>query len=143
MTLQQLMIDPDQFDTDIHSVLHLAMDRLIELGSLLNIHHDILDEDEEAGSANQLLRAQIGIQNGEDEIEQLQALIQCTSRLLIERNARSVIIDDVVGYAINAVPESPSSARHPDFPDPLGGGSDPSDVPEGGSPVPGSSGSQA
>lgn len=143
MTLPQIQIDPDVFDSQVHAVLHTAMDRLIELGSLLNIHHDILDEDENDGQAEQLLKAQIGIQNGEDEIEQLQALIQCTSRLLIERNARSVIIDDVVGYAINAVPDSPSSAGHPDFPTPLDGGSDSSDVPEGGSPVPGPSGAQS
>lgn len=124
--------DPDQYTKQIDRLLHDAMDRLIELASVMNAHHDILDDEVEEGSAEQLLRAQIGIENAEDEINLTQELIQVTSKILIERHARTVIIDDILSGAL----AHPSGSSELQPSSPHTGGPDLSSVPEGGSDLP-------
>lgn len=105
--------DPKDFDALVYTLLHESMDRLLELGATVTAHSDILSEEVEQGSAEQLLRAQMGIENGEEEIEILQGLIQLTSNLLIQRRARNVIIEDGLERAISS-PDIHHVAAHPE-----------------------------
>ena len=103
--------DPTDYDALVYTLLHEAMDRLIELGSIINAHSDILNEEIEEGSAEQLLRAQMGLENGEEEAELTQHLIQVTSNILIQRRARDIVIEDGLDRALN-MPEEVTA--HPE-----------------------------
>ncbi len=105
--------DPQDYDALVYTLLHEAMDRLIEIAAIVNSHSDILDEEVEQGSVEHLLRAQMGLENGEQEIELTQALLSTLSNILIQRRARDVIIEDGLDRALS----SPIAAdeHHPEL----------------------------
>lgn len=107
--------NPVDFDALVYTLLHESMDRLLELGAAVTAHSDILDEEVEQGSAEHLLRAQMGIENGEEEIQLLQGLIQTTSNLLIQRRSRELIIEDGLDRAINSPDINDTRSSHPEM----------------------------
>lgn len=88
---------PD-YDQLIYEVLHSSMDHLIDLGARCNAHSDVIDideddlrDDDDGPHPLKVLRAQLGLNGAEEEVNHVQALISVTSNLLITRHARRVI----------------------------------------------------
>lgn len=90
------------YDERLYELLHCSLDRLIDLGSRMEAHEDVLathEEDLETGEVTklpdvhpeQLLMAQLGLDGAEDEAEITQKMIQLVSRIMIIRNARGLI----------------------------------------------------
>ena len=90
------------YDERLYKLLHCSLDRLIDLGSRMEAHEDVLathEEDLETGEVTklpdvhpeQLLMAQLGLDGAEDEAEITQKMIQLVSRIMIIRNARGLI----------------------------------------------------
>lgn len=90
------------YDERLYELLHSSLDRLIDLGSRMEAHEDVLathEEDLETGEVTplpdchpeQLLMAQLGLDGAEDEAEITQKMIQLVSRIMIIRNARGLI----------------------------------------------------
>ena len=90
------------YDERLYELLHCSLDRLIDLGSRMEAHEDVLathEEDLETGEVTplpdchpeQLLKAQLGLDGAEDEAEITQKMIQLVSRIMIIRNARGLI----------------------------------------------------
>jgi hypothetical protein len=92
------------YDERLYELLHCSLDRLIDLGSRMEAHEDVLathEEDLETGEVTklpdvhpeQLLMAQLGLDGAEDEAEITQKMIQLVSRIMIIRNARHIVKD--------------------------------------------------
>ena len=92
------------YDERLYELLHCSLDRLIDLGSRMEAHEDVLathEEDLETGEVTklpdvhpeQLLMAQLGLDGAEDEAENTQKMIQLVSRIMIIRNARHIVKD--------------------------------------------------
>jgi len=90
------------YEEQLYELLHCSLDRLIDLGSRLEAHGDVLashEQDEETGEITKLpdvhpeklLMAQLGLDGAEDEAEITQKMIQSVSRIMIIRNARGLI----------------------------------------------------
>ena len=90
------------YDERLYELLHCSLDRLIDLGSRMEAHEDVLathEEDLETGEVTklpdvhpeQLLMAQLGLDGAEDEAVITQKMIQLVSRIMIIRNARGLI----------------------------------------------------
>jgi hypothetical protein len=90
------------YETQLYDLLHCSLDRLIDLGSRLEAHGDVLathEEDEDTGEITKLpdvhpedlLLAQLGVDGAEEEIEATQELVKVVSRIMIIRNARNII----------------------------------------------------
>ena len=90
------------YEPQLYDLLHCSLDRLIDLGSRLEAHGDVLathEEDEETGEVTKLpdvhpealLMAQLGVDGAEEEIEATQELVKIVSRIMIIRNARNII----------------------------------------------------
>lgn len=101
--------NPEDYDALVYTLMHEAMDRLIEIAALCTAHGDILDEEVEHGSVEHLLRAQMGIENGEEEISMTQQLLATLSNLLIQRRARNVVIEECLDRAVGSVTDGPDS----------------------------------
>ena len=91
-----------KYEVQLYGLLHCSLDRLIDLGSRLEAHGDVLathEQDEETGEAiklpdvhpEDLLMAQLGVDGAEEEIEATQELVKVVSRIMIIRNARNII----------------------------------------------------
>ena len=99
MKMTNQLYDPDpesSFDCLVYDCLHDCMDRLLQVGSTINAHSDILDpdlDDSPVDPANKLFNAQLGVQGGEEEIQLLTDLIQSLSGLIVIRKSRQIIID--------------------------------------------------
>lgn len=100
---------PEDYDALVYTLMHESMDRLIEIAALCTAHDDILNEEIESGSVEHLLRAQMGIENGEEEINLTQQLLATLSNLLIQRRARNVVIEDCLDRAVGSVTDSDAS----------------------------------
>lgn len=93
----------DEYDNRVHELIHSGVDRLIDLGSRLEAHSDVLatHEQDEDGKltklpdvpAEDLLIAQLGLDGAEEEIEITQEMVKILSRIMIIRNARTIIND--------------------------------------------------
>jgi len=94
----------DDYDGQLYKLIHCGLDRLIDLGSRMEAHEDVLathEEDPETGEVTalpdchpeQLLMAQLGLDGAEDEAEITQKMIQLISRIMIIRNARNIVKD--------------------------------------------------
>lgn len=94
----------DDYDAQLYELIHCGLDRLIDLGSRMEAHEDVLathEEDTETGKVTklpdvhpeQLLMAQLGLDGAEDEADVTQKMIQLVSRIMIIRNARHIIKD--------------------------------------------------
>jgi hypothetical protein len=94
----------DDYDSQLYKLIHCGLDRLIDLGSRMEAHEDVLathEEDLETGEVTklpdvhpeQLLMAQLGLDGAEDEAEITQKMIQLVSRIMIIRNARNIVKD--------------------------------------------------
>ena len=92
----------DEYRGQLYDLLHCSLDRLIDLGSRLEAHSDVLathEQDEETGEVTKLpdvhpevlLMAQLGVDGAEEEIEATQELVKIVSRIMIIRNARDII----------------------------------------------------
>ena len=92
----------DEYKGQLYDLLHCSLDRLIDLGSRLEAHGDVLathERDEETGEITklpdvhpeELLFAQLGVDGAEEEIEATQELVKIVSRIMIIRNARDII----------------------------------------------------
>ena len=91
------------YEETIHSLMHLALDQLIDIGAKLNLHSDVLSthEVDENGNMEQLpdvhperlLHAQLGIEGAEEEINTTQELIKNLSHILITRRMRQLILE--------------------------------------------------
>ena len=92
----------DEYKEQLYDLLHCSLDRLIDLGSRLEAHGDVLathEQDEETGEITKLpdvhpevlLMAQVGVDGAEEEIEATQELVKIVSRIMIIRNARDII----------------------------------------------------
>ena len=92
------------YDDQLYKLIHCGLDRLIDLGSRMEAHEDVLathEEDLETGEVTplpdchpeQLLMAQLGLDGAEDEAEITQKMIQLVSRIMIIRNARHIVKD--------------------------------------------------
>lgn len=90
------------YEAQLYELLHCSLDRLIDLGSRLEAHGDVLathEKDMETGELTKLpdvhpedlLIAQLGLDGAEDEIEATQELVKIVSRIMIIRNAREII----------------------------------------------------
>jgi hypothetical protein len=97
----------DDYDGQLYKLIHCGLDRLIDLGSRMEAHEDVLathEEDLETGEKTalpdchpeQLLMAQLGLDGAEDEAEITQKMIQLISRIMIIRNARNIVKDSPV-----------------------------------------------
>ncbi len=91
-----------KYETQLYGLLHCSLDRLIDLGSRLEAHGDVLathEKDMETGEITELpdvhpeelLMAQLGVDGAEEEIEATQELVKIVSRIMIIRNARDII----------------------------------------------------
>ena len=92
----------EEYKGQLYNLLHCSLDRLIDLGSRLEAHGDVLathEQDEETGELTklpdvhpeELLFAQLGVDGAEEEIESTQELVKIVSRIMIIRNARDII----------------------------------------------------
>lgn len=109
------------YDDLTYQLIHLCMDRLIDLGSRLEAHSDVLathERDEETGEVTTvpdvhpltLLKAQLGLDGAEDEVEASQSLLQLLSRLLIIRRARNLIHQ--THFSSDAIQTPPGFSEH-------------------------------
>lgn len=95
--------NPPKYEEAIHELMHMALDQLIDLGAKLNLHADILSthEMDEEGNMEELpdvhperlLRAQMGIEGAEEEINTTQELVKNLSHILITRRMRQLILE--------------------------------------------------
>ena len=96
------LYNEESYETKLYDLLHCSLDRLIDLGSRLEAHGDVLathERDVETGEITklpdvhpeELLIAQLGVDGAEEEIESTQELVKIVSRIMIIRNARSII----------------------------------------------------
>ena len=94
----------DDYDNQLYELIHSGLDRLIDLGSRMEAHEDVLathEEDLTTGEVTklpdvhpeQLLMAQLGLDGAEDEAEITQKMIQLVSRIMIIHNARHIVKD--------------------------------------------------
>lgn len=92
----------DDYEAQLYELLHCSLDRLIDLGSRLEAHGDVLathEQDVETGEVTKLpdvhpetlLLAQLGLDGAEEEAESTQELVKVVSRIMIIRNARGLI----------------------------------------------------
>jgi hypothetical protein len=92
----------DDYEAQLYELLHCSLDRLIDLGSRLEAHGDVLathEKDMETGEITELpdvhpedlLLAQLGLDGAEEEAESTQELVKIVSRIMIIRNARELI----------------------------------------------------
>jgi hypothetical protein len=92
----------DEYKRQLYDLLHCSLDRLIDLGSRLEAHGDVLathEQNEETGEVTKLpdvhpevlLMAQLGVDGAEEEVEATQELVKIVSRIMIIRNARDII----------------------------------------------------
>ena len=92
----------DDYDNQLYELIHSGLDRLIDLGSRMEAHEDVLsthEEDLETGEVTEvpdvhpekLFMAQLGLDGAEDEAEITQKMIQLVSRIMIIRNARQIV----------------------------------------------------
>ena len=90
------------YDAQLYELLHCGLDRLIDLGSRLEAHGDVLATHEinmETGEQKQLpdvhpeqlLVAQLGLDGAEEEVEVTQELVKTVSRIMIIRRSRDLI----------------------------------------------------
>jgi hypothetical protein len=90
------------YEEQLYELLHCSLDRLIDLGSRLEAHQDVLathEQDVETGELTKLpdvhpetlLLAQLGLDGAEDEVEATQELVKVVSRIMIVRKARNLI----------------------------------------------------
>lgn len=90
------------YEDSLYKLLHSGLDRLIDLGSRLEAHGDVLathEQDVVTGEMTplpdvhpeKLLKAQLGLDGAEDEVEATQELVKIVSRIMIVRNARSIL----------------------------------------------------
>ena len=93
---------PDDYEAQLYELLHCSLDRLIDLGSRLEAHGDVLATHEvniETGEEKRLpdvhpetlLLAQLGLDGAEEEVESTQELVKIVSRVMIIRRARNLI----------------------------------------------------
>jgi hypothetical protein len=93
-----------EYDDQLYKLIHCGLDRLIDLGSRLEAHEDVLathEQDLETGKITKLpdvhpedlLLAQLGLDGAEDEVEITQEMIKVVSRIMIIRNARHIVKD--------------------------------------------------
>jgi hypothetical protein len=129
--------DLPDYDALAYELLHCSMDHLIDLGARCNAHSDVLDADDtdpddEQPSPIRVLKAQLGLNGAEDEVQEIQRLIQILSAILITRHTRRVIHHgpspadhDCCGDRLD------SSTRESDpAPGPAAGAQDGSDLPD-------------
>lgn len=94
----------DDYEAQLYELIHCGLDRLIDLGSRLEAHSDVLathEQDEDTGELTKLpdvhpeklFLAQIGLDGAEEEAETTQDMIKVLSRIMIIRNARKIIKD--------------------------------------------------
>ena len=92
----------DDYEAQLYELIHCGLDRLIDLGSRLEAHSDVLathEKDLETGEVTKLpdvhpedlLLAQLGLDGAEDEAEITQEMIKVVSRIMIIRNARNIV----------------------------------------------------
>lgn len=89
------------YEEKIHTLMHLGLDQLIHIGSLMEAHADILathEVDEEGNleplpdvHPEELLKAQVSLDGAEQEAEATQELVKTLSRILIVRRSRQLI----------------------------------------------------
>lgn len=92
-----------KYEEHIHTLMHMALDQLIDIGAKLNLHADVLSthEVDEDGNMEELpdvhperlLRAQMGLEGAEDEINTTQELVKSLSHILITRRMRQLILE--------------------------------------------------
>lgn len=90
-----------QYEECLYNLLHLSLDQLIDIGAHLNLHSDILsthEVDDEGVTTElpdvhpeRLLRAQMGIEGAEEEMDSTQSLIKYVSSILITRRVRQLL----------------------------------------------------
>lgn len=129
--------DLPDYDALAYELLHASMDHLIDLGARCNAHSDVLeaddtDPDDEQPSPIRVLKAQLGLNGAEDEVQEVQALIQVLSAVLITRHTRRVIHHGPSPSDHDCCGDRPvGSTSEPDpAPGPAAGAQDGSDLPD-------------
>jgi hypothetical protein len=99
-----------QYEQCLYDLLHQALDQLIDIGAHLNLHSDVLSthEIDEEGVTTELpdvhperlLRAQIGIEGAEEEMDSTQNLIKYVSSILITRRVRQLLQQEPTTEAV-------------------------------------------
>lgn len=95
---------PDKYQDQLYDLIHCGLDRLIDLGSRLEAHGDVLathEKDLDTGEITplpdvhpeDLLLAQLGLDGAEEEAEVTQEMVKVLSRIMIIRNARHIVKD--------------------------------------------------
>lgn len=100
---------PD-YDQLVYELLHSSMDHLIDLGARCNAHGDVLSADEDDDEDDQpspirVLKAQLQLDGAEDEVQEIQALIQILSQVLITRHTRRVVHHDPIPESERITPD--------------------------------------
>lgn len=89
---------PD-YDQLCYELMHTSLDHVIDLAARCNAHSDVLaiETDDDDDPANEgphpikVLRAQLGIEGADEEVQHVSQLIHLLSNLLICRHSRRVI----------------------------------------------------
>jgi len=91
-----------KYEVQLYGLLHCSLDRLIDLGSRLEAHGDVLathEQDEETGEVTKLpdvhpedlLIAPLFVAGSEEEFVVTEEYVKVVSRIMIIRNARNII----------------------------------------------------
>lgn len=89
---------PD-YDQLCYELMHTSLDHVIELAARCNAHSDVLaieaDDDpaDEGPHPIKVLRAQLGLEGADEEVQHVSHLIHLLTNLLICRHSRRVIHD--------------------------------------------------
>lgn len=98
-------VSASRYDDLLRELQLLSVDYCTELGGRINAHIDVLsvaDVDEDGTETptpdvhpTKLLRAQLGLEGAEDEVELIQKLISIISNIITIRKARYCVFDSL------------------------------------------------
>lgn len=118
---------PD-YDQLCYELMHTSLDHVIELAARCNAHSDVLaieaDDDpaDEGPHPIKVLRAQLGLEGADEEVQHVSQLIHLLTNLLICRHSRRVIHDAPSPVSDEYSPIRAAAAVLPScLPDPSGG----------------------
>ena len=95
-----------------YDLLHETMDRLIDAAATCEAHGDVLSIEpwaDDDGDATKLMKAQLQVGGGDDELPHLQAIISHLSQLLIINGARQLVLANGEDQSIQTTPKQPQA----------------------------------
>jgi hypothetical protein len=96
-----------------YDLLHETMDRLIDAAATCEAHGDVLSieprADDDDRDATKLMKAQLQVGGGDDELPHLQQIIGHLSQLLIINGARQLVLANGEDQSIHTTPKQPQA----------------------------------